>query len=169
MTIINALPVKKKMKNLFSENHIFTRFNLPMVLQGNQMTPIELKIFSSQLREAKKGSVVLKKLDISNSNLTDESLQQIAKLAFLVEEIDLHNSNFGEEGVEMLVKCYHKFDGGVLKTINLRMCKLTDPCLKILSEIIPYLQSVVLSGNTFGGSSGLKCLAESIDSAKGGY
>ena len=139
-----------------------------VILQGNQMTPIELKIFSSQMRESK-GGIVLKKLDISNSNLTDESLQQIAKLAFLVEEIDLHNSNFGEEGVEMLVKCYHKFDGGVLKTINLRMCKLTDPCLKILSEIIPYLQSVVLSGNTFGGSSGLKCLAESIDSAKGGY
>ena len=54
-----------------------------VILQGNQMTPIELKIFSSQLREAKKSSVVLKKLDISNSNLTDESLQQIAKLAFL--------------------------------------------------------------------------------------
>ena len=80
-----------------------------VVLQGNQMTPIELKIFSSQLRESKKGSIVLKKLDISNSNLTDESLQQIAKLAFLVEEIDFHNSNFGEDGVEMLVKCYHKF------------------------------------------------------------
>ena len=138
-----------------------------VVLQGNQMSATELKIFSSQLRESKKGSVVLKKLDISNSNLTDESLQQIAKVAFLVEEIDLHNSNFGEDGVEMLVKCYHKFDGGVLKTLNLRMCKLTDPCLRILSEIIPYLQSVVLSGNTFGGSSGLKALAESIDTAKG--
>ena len=138
-----------------------------VVLQGNQMSATELKIFSSQLRESKKGSVVLKKLDISNSNLTDESLQQIAKVAFLVEEIDLHNSNFGEEGVEMLVKCYHKFDGGVLKTLNLRMCKLTDPCLRILSEIIPYLQSVVLSGNIFGGSSGLKALAESIDTAKG--
>ena len=137
------------------------------VLQGNQMTAIELKIFSSQLREAKKGSVALKKLDISNSNLTDESLQQIAKLAFLVEEIDLHNSTFGEEGIEMLVKCYHKFEGGVLKTINMRMCKLNDQCLNILSEIIPYLQSVVLSGNTFGGSSGLKALAENIDSAKG--
>ena len=138
-----------------------------VVLQGNQMSATELKIFSSQLRESKKGSVVLKKLDISNSNLTDESLQQIAKVAFLVEEIDLHNSNFGEEGVEMLVKCYHKFDGGVLKTLNLRMCKLTDPCLRILSEIIPHLQSVVLSGNTFGGSSGLRALAESIDTAKG--
>ena len=28
MTILNALPVKKKMKKAFSENHIFTRFNL---------------------------------------------------------------------------------------------------------------------------------------------
>jgi hypothetical protein len=28
LTIINTLPVKKKMKNAFYENHIFTRFNL---------------------------------------------------------------------------------------------------------------------------------------------
>ena len=28
LTIINALPVKQKMKNAFCENHIFTRFNL---------------------------------------------------------------------------------------------------------------------------------------------
>ena len=69
----------------------------------------------------------------------------------------------------MLVKCFHKFEGGVLKTINLRMCKLTNECLQILSEIIPYLQSVVLSSNNFGGSSGLKALAESIDSAKGDF
>ena len=136
-----------------------------VILQGNQMTPIELKIFSSQMRESK-GGIVLKKLDISNSGLTDESLQQIAKLVFLLEEIDLHNSNFGEEGAEMLVKCYHKFEGGALKTINLRMCKLTDKCLSILSEIIPHLQSVVLSSNNFGGSAGLKALAESIDTAK---
>ena len=32
MTILNALPVKKKMKKAFSENHIFTRFNLDMPL-----------------------------------------------------------------------------------------------------------------------------------------
>ena len=30
LTIINALPVKKKMKKAFSENHSFTRFNLPI-------------------------------------------------------------------------------------------------------------------------------------------
>ena len=28
MTIINALAVKEKIKNVFLENHIFTRFNL---------------------------------------------------------------------------------------------------------------------------------------------
>ena len=136
-----------------------------VILQGNHISPIELKIFSSQIRESK-GGVVLKTLDISSSNLTDESLQQIAKLAFLVENIDLHNSSFGPDGVTMLVKCFHKFEGGVLKTLNLRMCKLTDQCLSILSEIIPYLNSVVLSSNNFGGSAGLKALAESIDTAE---
>ena len=28
MTVINGLPVKNKMKNVFLENHVFTRFNL---------------------------------------------------------------------------------------------------------------------------------------------
>merc|ERR1739848_405207 len=71
----------------------------------------------------------------------------------------------GEAGVEMLVKCFHKFDGGVLKTINMRMCKLSDSCLGLLAEIIPTLSSVVLSSNNFGGSSGIKTLAASIDRA----
>ena len=30
MTVINCLPVKNKMKNVFLENHVFTRFNLVM-------------------------------------------------------------------------------------------------------------------------------------------
>ena len=38
-------------------------------------------------------------------------------------------SHFGEEGITMLTKCYYKFDGGVLKTLNLRMCKLTEKVL----------------------------------------
>ena len=136
-----------------------------VVLQGNHISPIELKIFSSQIRESK-GGVVLKTLDISSANLTDESLQQISKLAFLVENIDLHNSSFGPDGVSMLVKCFHKFEGGVLHTLNLRMCKLTDQCLSILSEVIPHLNSVVLSSNNFAGSAGLKALAESIDTTE---
>ena len=136
-----------------------------MVLQGNHISPIELKIFSSQIRESK-GGVVLKTLDISSANLTDESLQQIAKLAFLVENINLHNSNFGPDGVTMLVKCFHKLEGGVLQTLNLRMCKLNDQCLSILSEVIPHLSSVVLSSNNFAGSAGLKALAESINTTE---
>ena len=30
LTIINALPVKQRMKNAILENHIFTEYNLPM-------------------------------------------------------------------------------------------------------------------------------------------
>ena len=38
-------------------------------------------------------------------------------------------SHFGEEGITMLTKCFYMFDGGVLKTLNLRMCKLTEKVL----------------------------------------
>ena len=30
LTIINAFPVKQRMKNAFLENHIFTEYNLPI-------------------------------------------------------------------------------------------------------------------------------------------
>ena len=42
-------------------------------------------------------------------------------------------SHFGEEGITMLTKCYYKFDGGVLKTLNLRMCKLTEKVFRPIS------------------------------------
>ena len=32
LTIINALPVKQSMKNAFLENHIFTEYNLPIIV-----------------------------------------------------------------------------------------------------------------------------------------
>ena len=39
LTIINALPVKQRMKNAYLENHIFTEYNLTMghlrVTMGN--------------------------------------------------------------------------------------------------------------------------------------
>ena len=34
LTIINALPVKQRMKNAFLENHIFTEYNLLIVYTG---------------------------------------------------------------------------------------------------------------------------------------
>jgi len=136
-----------------------------VILQGNQITPLELKIFSGQLREVK-GAPVLKILDLSSSNLNDEALYQISKLAFLIENVDLHNSHFGEEGITMLTKCYYKFDGGVLKTLNLRMCKLTEKCLELLAPVVPHLTSAVLSSNNFSGAAALKTLAAAIDSAE---
>ena len=33
LTIINALPVKQRMKNAFLENHIFTEYNLDILLE----------------------------------------------------------------------------------------------------------------------------------------
>ena len=133
-----------------------------VILQGNMISQNDLKIFSMKIQESKE-SMNLKTLDISSSNLTDESLHQISKLAFLIENIELHNSNFGPEGLKMFVKSFHKFEGGVLKSLNLRMCKLTDLCLEILSELVPHLFSVILSNNNFSGSSAVRTLAASID------
>ena len=47
LTIINTLPVKKKMKNAFYENHIFTRFNLPIQYTLNKMKSCFVKRLSS--------------------------------------------------------------------------------------------------------------------------
>ena len=126
-----------------------------VILQGNPISPIDLKILSKQIHDAK-GKTALKTLDMSSSNLNDESLQQISKFAFLLENVDFQNSNFGPEGMESLIKCFHKFEGGVLQSLNLRMCKLTDKCLEILFELIPHLSSVILSSNNFSGSSGVR-------------
>ena len=133
-----------------------------VILQGNLVSPIDLKILSTQIHEAK-GYLCLKTLDMSSSNLTDVSLQQISKLVFLIENADFQNSSFGPEGMDMLIKCFHKFEGGVLKSLNLRMCKLTDRCLEILSELIPHLSSVILSSNNFSGSSGVRLLVQMIN------
>ncbi|XP_023335724.1 uncharacterized protein LOC111706991 [Eurytemora carolleeae] len=93
-----------------------------VILQGNPISPIELKIFSRQIRDAKK--LTLKTLDISSSNLNDSCLHQISKFVFFIENVDLHNSNFGQEGLQMLVKCCEKLGVKQLKTLNLRMCKV---------------------------------------------
>ena len=77
----------------------------------------------------------------------------------------------------MLTKCFYKFDGGVLKSLNLRMCKLTEQvgkhwicvfdevmplfmlplqCLELLAPVVPHLTSAVLSSNNFSGAAALK-------------
>ena len=61
----------------------------------------------------------------------DHNLQS----TFVFKSLTLLNisSHFGEEGITMLTKCYYKFDGGVLKTLNLRMCKLTEKVFRPIS------------------------------------
>ena len=100
-----------------------------ILFKCNLLTPIELKIFARQIRDAK--DVTVKTLDLSSSNLNDDCLYEIAKFVTFLENVDVHNSNFTTESLEMLVKCCKKFGMGSLKSLNMRMCKMNDDCLKV--------------------------------------
>ena len=47
-------------------------------------------------------------------------------LATLVESLDLHNSEFTEAGMKTLVKPIQEAETVILKSINLRSCRLND-------------------------------------------
>ena len=96
----------------------------------------------------------IKSLDISSCDLTDEVMPQIASLVIKLESLDLHNSEFSVDGIHILVKYIKENGFGKLKSLNLRLCKLNEECLEVLSDIIPGVGSVTLSANNFSGTVG---------------
>ena len=103
----------------------------------------------------------IKSLDISSCDLTDEVMPQIASLVIKLESLDLHNSEFSVDGIHILVKYIKENGFGKLKSLNLRLCKLNEECLEVLSDIIPGVGSVTLSANNFSGTVGHSCNEDS--------
>ena len=132
-----------------------------VTLQGNDLSPLELKEFATKLKEEE--SPKIKILDISSTSLSNESMPQISNFINLIESLDLHNSDFSPESMKTLVTAIEEKGIGKLKTLNLRLCKLNDACLEILSEIIPKIISINLSSNNFSGNLAVKTLCTKIE------
>ena len=133
------------------------------IIQGYSLTPLHLKEFSDKLASFKDAKI--KSLDISSCNLTDESMPQISRFITRLENLDLHNSDFSAESMKILVKQIQENGIGKLISLNLRLCKLNDDCLEILSEIIPKIESLTLSSNNFSGNSAVKSLCTKIENS----
>ena len=135
-----------------------------VTIQGHPLTPLELKEFSTRLIELEDREI--KTLDISSCNLNNESMPQISNFVMYLENLDLHHSEFGAESMRTLVTAIQEKGVGKLKSLNLRLCKLNDECLEILSEIIPRISSVTLSSNNFSGISAVKTLCSKIEGSE---
>ena len=103
-----------------------------VTIQGNELSALELKQFSTKLKEEENPQI--KVLDISSTGLSNESMPQISSFINLIESIDLHNSNFSPDSMKTLVSSIEENGIGKLKTLNLRLCKLNDSCLEIHVE-----------------------------------
>ena len=132
-----------------------------VTLQGSKLSPLELKEFANKLKEAENPKIKI--LDISSTSLSNESMPQISSFINLIESIDLHNSDFNQESMRTLVTAIEEHGIGKLRTLNLRLCKLNDACLEILSEIIPKIFSINLSSNNFSGNLAVKTLCTKIE------
>ena len=134
-----------------------------VIFQNQSLSPVELKEFGTRLRLAEKTTI--KSLDISSCNLNDESMPQISSFITQLENVDLHNSDFSVESMKILVNHVQESGVGSLTHLNLRMCRLTDDCLEVLSEIIPKISSLTLSSNNFSGINAVKTLVSKLESS----
>lgn len=135
-----------------------------VLLEGNEFSPLELKIFARQVREMQQG-YRLETLTLNGCQLDDDSLHEIAKFATKIANLQLQNNAFTIDGISALVRSCKKHEMGVMKTLNLRGCKLNSECLNELSDIIPRLQSFTASNNNFNHLDAAKGLANAIETA----
>ncbi|TRY77862.1 hypothetical protein TCAL_08134 [Tigriopus californicus] len=134
-----------------------------VTLEGNEFTPLEMKIFARQIREAQ--TVKLETLNLTNCQLDDECLAEIAKFATKVANLILQANVFSHIGIKAFVKYCKKHEMGNLKSINLKGCKMKDSALEELAQILPNLESAILSSNNFSSATGVKQLVESLTNA----
>jgi len=73
-----------------------------VVLEGNELTPLELKIFARQVREAERPK--LDTLVMNHCALDDECLAELAKFAFRIPHLHLQGNTFTAAGVQTLAR-----------------------------------------------------------------
>ncbi len=138
-----------------------------VILEGNRFSPLELKIFARQVRESDKTR--LDTLILTNCQLDDVCLYEIAKFAFKIPNLVLQGGNFSSEGLRHLAKYCRKHEWEKIRSLNLRGCKLTSECLSDLGELAPGLETLNISYNNFSGADvGVKAFAAALaDGASG--
>lgn len=73
-----------------------------VILEGNEFTPLELKIFARQVRDSQ--NVKLDTLVLNSCKLDDECLSEIGKFVTKVPNIHLQNNVFTLEGLSAVTK-----------------------------------------------------------------
>jgi len=73
-----------------------------VILDGNELTPLELKIFARQLREAERPR--LDTLVLNHCALDDDCLAEIAKFCFRVPNLQLQGNTFSAAGLGALTR-----------------------------------------------------------------
>ena len=133
-----------------------------VIMEGNEFSPLELKIFARQVRDSEK--LKLETFHLNSCKLNDECLQEIAKFITHVPHMQLMNNHFSAVGMRTVAKYCRKYENGKMKSLNLKGCKMNEEALLELADIVPGLESAVLSFNNFSGNVGVKALAEKLSS-----
>ena len=137
-----------------------------VIMEGNEFSPLELKIFARQVRDSEK--LKLETFHLNSCKLNDECLQEIAKFITHIPHMQLMNNQFSALGMRSVAKFCRKYENGKMKSLNLKGCKMNEEALLELADIIPGLESAVISFNNFSGNVGVKALVETLSSGDGG-
>ncbi len=100
--------------------------------------------------------------------LDDECLSEASRWMSHVRSVVLSNNEFTAAGVRALAKSLRKQDMGKLRSLALKSCRMDSDCLYELADILPHLESAVLSYNNFSGQEGVRRLADRLTSGGGG-
>ena len=92
-------------------------------------------------------------LQMPNCEMNDYHLCALASLIPLVKKVILRGNTFTDQGAmsvcNEILKVATKQTQLGLKTLNLRRCEIDDASLAVLSEVIPMIERVYLSNNSF--------------------
>ncbi|QQP51112.1 Si:ch211214b163 [Caligus rogercresseyi] len=137
-----------------------------VILDGNDLFPLELRIFARQLKEKvaeAKGVMKLQTLVLSNCSLLDDCLFELSRCITHIPNVDLRNNKFTIEGLRALAKFCRKSDMGKLKSINLRGCGVTSDELEELADVFIKFETLNLAGNSLNGRPGVEEFCRFID------
>ena len=132
-----------------------------VILDGNELYPLELRIFARQVKECE--NLRLKNFVLANSNLQDDCLAEMAKFMTRIRNIDLRNNHFTYEGLKCLARTIRKKGIGELRALNLRGCGLLNDDLEKSANMLVKLESLNITANNFSGKTGVEAFCDALN------